>query len=51
MELHTAANVISYISKLEQESVLFYENWAKRHEDLKEVFLAFTKENPKSEKN
>ncbi|MBW2061415.1 MAG: hypothetical protein JRI95_07615 [Deltaproteobacteria bacterium] len=51
MELNTAAAVISYISKIEQESAQFYEEWANKHKELKEAFLAFAKENHKNEKN
>jgi len=51
MELNTAASVISYISKIEQESAEFYEKWSKPHEALKEAFSSFAKENTKSEKN
>ena len=51
MELTTAASVISYISRIEQESAVFYEQCALIHEPLKEVFLLFMKENKKNEAN
>ena len=51
MELNTAARVITYISKVEEESGQFYEICANRHEALKEPFISFIKENIKFEKN
>jgi hypothetical protein len=51
MELNTAASVISYASKIEQESTAFYEQWAKRYEALREVALSFVRENKKNEAN
>jgi hypothetical protein len=49
MELNTAASVISYISKIEQDSGSFYENWADKNDLLRETFISFTKENKKNE--
>ena len=51
MELHTAASVITYISKIEEASGQFYGTWADRHEALAELFLSFSKENSKYEMN
>ncbi len=51
MDLNTAAAVISYTSKIEQESARFYEKWGEVHEILREAFSSFVKENKKSEKN
>jgi len=50
MDLNTAAAVISYTSKIEQESARFYEKWGEAHEILREAFSSFVKENKKSEK-
>jgi hypothetical protein len=50
MELNTASSVISKISKIEQESADFYEDWAGRYEELRKAFLLFSKENKKNEK-
>jgi rubrerythrin len=50
VELKTAASVISYVTQVERESSAFYEKWADRHEELRETFLAFSKENFKNEK-
>ncbi|MBW1800335.1 MAG: hypothetical protein JRJ85_06350 [Deltaproteobacteria bacterium] len=51
MELTTAASVISYVSRVEQGSADFYKNWANGHEELRDAFLLFAKENKKHEKN
>jgi rubrerythrin len=51
MELNTAASVISYISRIEHESADFYEKWANAHEELREAFLSFARDNKKHEKN
>ena len=51
MELKTAASVISYISKIEQESADFYEKLSKEYEIHTDMFLSFVKENKKNEKN
>jgi hypothetical protein len=50
MELETAAAVITYISKIEQESAELYRAWAERHAEIRDAFLSFAKENPKFEK-
>ena len=51
MEINTAAALITYISKIEQESAMLYEKLAKKHEELRETFLSFVKENKKNETN
>lgn len=51
MDLNTAAAVISYISKIEQESASFYEKWASSHESLRQAFLSFAEGNKRHEKN
>lgn len=51
MELNTAASVISYISKIEQNSGKLYEKWAEKDEKLRETFSSFIKENKKNESN
>ena len=49
MELNTAAAVIRYVSNLELESAALYEEWSKLHEELREAFAKFSKENKKNE--
>ncbi|MFH1491281.1 MAG: hypothetical protein ABII06_20425 [Pseudomonadota bacterium] len=49
--LNTAASVISYVSRIEQESSAFYEKWAAESEGFREAFLSFAGENKKHEKN
>jgi rubrerythrin len=49
--LNTAASVISYVSRIEQESSGFYEKWAPESEEFMESFLSFAGENKKHEKN
>lgn len=49
MELNTAASVIAYSSRIEQGSAKIYENWAEKHEEVKDAFLSFAKENKKNE--
>jgi rubrerythrin len=51
MEINTAAALITYISKIEQESAKLYEKLAKKHEELRETFLSFAKENKQNETN
>jgi hypothetical protein len=49
MELNTAASVIRYISKLEIESGEMYEKLGRLHEEFREPFSAFARENIKNE--
>ena len=51
MELKTAASIITYITQVERESSAFYVKWADRHEELREAFLSFSKENSNNEKS
>ena len=51
MELNTAASVISFISRIEQESADFYVKWGNEHQELREDFLSFARDNKKHEKN
>jgi len=50
-ELNTAAAVIAYVSKIEQETAEFYETWARKHDECSEIFQSFVKDNRKNEKN
>lgn len=50
IELNTAASVISFISKIEQDSADLYELWGRRYKELKEIFFSFAKDNRKNEK-
>jgi rubrerythrin len=49
MELNTAAAVIKYVSKLELDSSELYEEWSKRHEEVRDFFEKLSKENKKNE--
>ena len=49
MECTTAASVITYVSKIELDSALRYEQWGKLHEKLRDSFEAFAKANRKNE--
>lgn len=51
MRLNTMAAVMSYVSKIENDSSSFYEKHAGNHPELKETFLFWAKENKKFEKN
>ncbi|UCF83536.1 MAG: hypothetical protein JSV50_20605 [Desulfobacteraceae bacterium] len=51
MKLSTMAAVMSYVSKIENASALFYENHAEKYPELKDTFLSWAKENKKFEKN
>lgn len=50
-ELNTAASVISYVSKIEQESATLYEEWAERYETVRDLFRSIAKENRRHESN
>ena len=50
MECVTAASVITYLSKIELDSAMLYEQWGKVHEKLRDSFEAFAKANRKNEK-
>jgi hypothetical protein len=49
MECVTAASVITYLSKIELDSAMLYEQWGAVHEKLKASFEAFAKANKKNE--
>lgn len=45
MELVTASAIVSYVTRIEDDSARFYDDLAKRYPEAKEVFLSFAKEN------
>jgi len=47
MKLQTAAEVISFAKKLEDESAKFYENLSQKYAKDEDVFRSFTEENGK----
>jgi rubrerythrin len=47
MKLQTAAEVISFAKKLEDESAEFYENFSQRYPKDKDVLLSFARDNAK----
>ena len=51
MRLNTMAAVMSYVSKIENDSALFYENNAEKYPELKDTFVSWAKENRTFEKN
>ena len=51
MKLNTMAAVMSFVSKIENDSASFYQNTAEKYPELKENFLSWAKENQKFEKN
>jgi len=51
MKLNTMAAVMSFVSRIENDSALFYEGCAEKYPDLKDTFLSWSKENRKFEKN
>ena len=50
MKLNTMAAVMSFVSKIESDSASFYEGHAEKYPELKDVFLAWARENRKFEK-
>jgi rubrerythrin len=48
MLLNTASAVISFVTKLEEETAKFYDQLAQKYPEGREVFLSFSKENRKS---
>ncbi|MFC2170182.1 hypothetical protein ACFLRM_06450 [Acidobacteriota bacterium] len=50
MKLNTMAAVMSFISKVENDSALFYQIWAGKYQELRDVFLDWSKENKTFEK-
>lgn len=51
MRLNTMAAVMSYVSRIENDSASFYENNAEKYPELEDIFLSWSKENKKFEKN
>ena len=48
MKLNTAAEVISFAKKLEEDSAKFYEDLSRRYAKDEDVWLSFAKENKKN---
>jgi rubrerythrin len=48
VKLHTAAEVISFVRKLESESADFYNDLSQKYAQSGDVFLSFAKENGKN---
>ena len=51
MRLNTMAAVMSYVSKIENDSASFYENNSENYPELKDTFVSWAKENRTFEKN
>ena len=51
MKLNTMAAVMTFITKVEEDSANFYERCAEKFPELRETFLSLSKENRKFEKN
>jgi hypothetical protein len=51
MKLNTMAAVMSFVSKLENESASYYEGCAARYPEWRELLLTWSKENRRFEKN
>jgi hypothetical protein len=45
------AGVMTFVSKIENDSASFYRNYAEKYPDLESTFLSWNKENNKFEKN
>ncbi|MBS7656090.1 hypothetical protein KEJ50_06305 [Candidatus Bathyarchaeota archaeon] len=45
MELITASAIVSYVTKLEEESAKLYEELAQKYSEAKTIFLSLAKEN------
>jgi len=50
MKLNTMAAVMSFVSKIENESAQFYEDYARRYPTIGDIFSSFIKENKRFEK-
>jgi hypothetical protein len=50
MKLNTMAAVMTFISKLENDSALFYQDWAVKFAEVEDIFSAWAKENMTFEK-
>jgi len=51
MRLNTMAAVMSFVSKIENDSASFYRNYAEKYPELESTFLSWNNENSKFEKN
>jgi len=51
MKLNTTAGVMSFVSKIENDSASFYKTYAEKYPELESIFLSWNKENNKFEKN
>jgi hypothetical protein len=51
MKLNTMAAVMTFVSKIEEESAAFYEKCADKYPEMRDTFLSWSKENRKFEKN
>jgi hypothetical protein len=51
MKLNTMASVMSFVSKIENDSASFYKHYAEKYPELESIFLSWNKENSKFEKN
>jgi len=50
MKLNTMAAVMSFVSKLESDSAMFYQGWAGKFAEIEDIFSAWSKENKTFEK-
>ena len=50
MKLNTMAAVMTFVSRIENDSLSFYQENADRYPELKDTFLSWVKENKKFEK-
>ena len=50
MKLNTMAAVMSFVSRMENDSSVFYRRWAEKYPELQDTFLSRAKENEKFEK-
>ena len=51
MKLSTMAGVMSFVSKIENDSSFFYKTCSEKYPELENKFLSWSKENNKFEKN
>jgi hypothetical protein len=51
MKLNTMAAVMSFVSRIENDSASFYEGCAAKYPELRDPFIPWSKENRKFEKN
>jgi len=48
LKLNTCSAVLSFVTKLEEETAKFYENLAEKYSEGRETFLSFSKDNRKN---